>query len=55
MEFKYTPTLYCERCGYKYKPKGSTKPPRICPNCGAENTVRKQPDAETIIKESNIL
>lgn len=46
--------LMCAACGYKYTPKAA-KIPKLCPNCGKGGTVQREPSAEDIIRDSQII
>lgn len=48
-------TYMCRNCNFKYSPKvPRMEPPKRCHNCGGMGTVEREPDADQIIKESNI-
>ena len=44
----------CNRCRYKFTMKLKDKPPLTCPNCGKQGTVSHLPDADKIIKDSDL-
>ncbi len=46
-------TLFCNHCRFKWRPRtSSSKIPERCGNCGTEGSVRIEPDAEQILRES---
>lgn len=46
-------TFVCSKCRFKWKPRAETaKVPARCGNCGTEGSVRVEPDAEQILRES---
>ena len=48
-------TFLCRSCRFKYTPRtGRTDPPSRCGNCGSLGTIEKEPDAEQILRESNL-
>lgn len=47
-------TFFCTKCRFKWKPRAERKSlPEICGNCGGKGTVRIEPDAEQILRESS--
>ena len=49
---KLAPTFICESCNFRFRSKtGKTVPPIMCPNCGKEDTMIVQPDANDLIRE----
>ncbi|HZX12044.1 MAG TPA: hypothetical protein VFE88_01135 [Candidatus Nanoarchaeia archaeon] len=50
------PVFFCTHCKFKYTPKSERKDtPSTCGNCGNRNTLILEPDAEQILKESQLL
>jgi hypothetical protein len=49
---KLAPTFICEHCNFRYSPRsGKTVPPKMCPNCGKEDVMIVQPDANALLRE----
>ena len=48
-------TFFCRNCRFKYSPKSERlQPPALCHNCGGKGTVQVSPDANQILRESNL-
>ncbi len=48
-------TFFCRNCNFKYSPRVLRLDlPKICHNCGGKGTVEKEPDAEQILRDSEM-
>ncbi|MEK6948035.1 MAG: hypothetical protein AABX19_02215 [Nanoarchaeota archaeon] len=48
-------TFVCRNCRFKYTPRTMRlEVPQMCHNCGKKGTVEKEPDAEQILRDSNL-